>query len=83
MLTETHVVATDRRARFGGIKVYTEAGGISAVWYVWQQMTRPVILLGQLTGLDKGPHKKLTSASSGPGCNQALWGRMQRGCQAR
>ncbi|MGY4365458.1 ParB-like chromosome segregation protein Spo0J [Bradyrhizobium sp. LB1.3] len=27
MLTETHVVATDRRARFVGIEAYTEAGG--------------------------------------------------------
>ncbi|MGY4363940.1 hypothetical protein ACVW1A_000005 [Bradyrhizobium sp. LB1.3] len=27
MLTETHVAATDRRARFVGIEAYTEAGG--------------------------------------------------------
>jgi ParB family chromosome partitioning protein len=27
LLTETHVAATDRRARFVGIKAYTEAGG--------------------------------------------------------
>jgi hypothetical protein len=27
MLTETHVPATDRRARFVGVEAYTEAGG--------------------------------------------------------
>jgi hypothetical protein len=46
LLTETHVAATDRRARFVGIEAYAEAGGTilrasspriaAAIWKTWR-----------------------------------------------